>query len=466
MFALLVLIKKIKMSCGVFIQLSNLKICLFLLLNKLNMSDSENETEEIVEGNPLTVLPIKTRKFVKECTEIVLSKRKINKLVNFEIFSNLEALWLTDNRLTSITGLDANFRIKILCCANNRINTLVGSIQNMKFLETLYLNNNKLKNLEVCLEHLKEFSFLKNLNLCGHPIAEEPEYRPRVVDAIKSLEIFDRHKITIIEKIQAEDIVKEFHDPLSKYRKKENTNGSGNNKQPKTKKLKVYENYSTTEKELFQEARRIIQRDIMLKKEEERIQIEVIEREKYPDGYIPYNNIMSGNMEKYYDHKIAECPELDDNEMDRLFNKYDKDNTGKFKKQDIQLLFFDIKDLLEKRKVEFNENKLINHMLDFYANAGEFITKDDIKKCYGKILHQYKSNMLKEKVKVSDLDYLRKLAGIEESKEGTSKKGKNAIKDEKPQRRDIFQIGFLNRPKREVILNENKLKKMYNNNKE
>ena len=74
--------------------------------------------------------------------------------------------------------------------------------------------------------------------------------------------------------------------------------------------------------------------------------------------------------------------------------------------------------------------------------------------------------MLKEKVKVSDLDYLRKLAGIEESKEGTSKKGKNAIKDEKPQRRDIFQIGFLNRPKREVILNENKLKKMYNNNKE
>ena len=313
--------------------------------------------------------------------------------MNFEIFSNLEALWLTDNRLTSITGLDVNFRIKILCCANNRINTLVGSIQNMKFLETLYLNNNKLKNLEVCLSHLKEFSFLKNLNLFGNPIAEEPEYRPRVVDAIKSLEIFDRHKITIIEKIQAEDIVKEFHDPLSKYRKKDNTNGNGNssnNKKPKTKKLKVYENYSTTEKELFQEARRIIQRDIMLKQEEERIQIEVIEREKYPDGYIPYNNIMSGNMEKYYDHKIAACPELDDNEMDRLFNKYDKDNTGKFKKQDIQLLFFDIKDLLEKRKVEFNENKLINHMLDFYANAGEFVTKDDIKKCYGKILHQYR----------------------------------------------------------------------------
>ena len=423
------------------------------------MSDNENETEEIVEGNPLSVLPIKTRKYVKDCTEIVLSKRKINKLVNFEIFTNLEALWLTDNRLRSITGLDANFRIKILCCANNRINTLVGSIQKMKFLEVLYLNNNKLKNLELCLTYLKEFSFLKNLNLFGNPIAEEPEYRPRVVDAIKSLEILDRHKISIIERIKAEQTVIEFNDPLLKYKKiqtEANISNSSKSKAKKQKRLKVYETYSTTERELFQEARQIIQRDILMKQQEEKIRIEVIEREKYPDGYIPYNNIMGKNMEKYYDHKVAPCPELDDNEMDRLFNKYDKGNNGKFRKEDIQLIFFDIKDLLEKRKIEFNENKLINHMIDFYAKAGESVSKDDIKKCFGKILHQYRANMLKEKIKVSDLDYLRKLAGMEKPKEKGTKK--NIIEQG---RRDIFQIGFLNKPKREVILNENILKKMY-----
>ena len=93
---------------------------------------------------------------------------------------------------------------------------------------------------------------------------------------------------------------------------------------------------------------------------------------------------MYSNFEKYYDKKQVLCPELEDNETDRLFNKYDRANTGKIKKEDIQMLFFDIKDLLQNRGVEFNENKLINHMLNFYAQSGELVTKDDIKKCYGK----------------------------------------------------------------------------------
>ena len=169
------------------------------------MIDNGKEEEEVVKGDPWSVLPIKTRKYAKECIEIVLSKRRITELINFDMFENLEALWLTDNRLTSINGLDNNFRIKILCCAQNHITTLEGSISKMKFLEVLYLNNNKLKNLEKVLSNLKQFSFLKNLNLFGNPVAEEPEYRPRVVDAIKSLEIFDRHKIGIIERIKEEN---------------------------------------------------------------------------------------------------------------------------------------------------------------------------------------------------------------------------------------------------------------------
>ena len=98
------------------------------------MNDNGKEEEEVVQGDPWSVLPIKTRKYAKECIEIVLSKRRITELINFDMFENLEALWLTDNRLTSIRGLDSNFRIKILCCANNHITTLEGSISKMKFL--------------------------------------------------------------------------------------------------------------------------------------------------------------------------------------------------------------------------------------------------------------------------------------------------------------------------------------------
>ena len=58
--------------------------------------DSKNIEEEVV-GDPWTILPVKTRKYAKECIEIVLSKRHITKLINFNDFENLEALWLTNN---------------------------------------------------------------------------------------------------------------------------------------------------------------------------------------------------------------------------------------------------------------------------------------------------------------------------------------------------------------------------------
>lgn len=152
-----------------------------------------NIEDETTEGDPWSVLPIKTRKYAKDCKEIVLSDRKINKLVNFDNFENLEAIWLTNNKLEKFNHLNINFRVKILCIGNNRLSTLEGSLPNMKFLQTLFLNNNKLRNLDNSLLILKELSFLKNLNLFGNPLAEEPEYRNRVIYSLPSLDIFDRH---------------------------------------------------------------------------------------------------------------------------------------------------------------------------------------------------------------------------------------------------------------------------------
>jgi len=63
----------------------------------------------------------------------------------------------------------------------------------MKFLQVLLLNENKLRNLDKNLDILRNLSFLKNLNLFGNPLAEEPEYRSRVIVALPSLEEFDRH---------------------------------------------------------------------------------------------------------------------------------------------------------------------------------------------------------------------------------------------------------------------------------
>jgi hypothetical protein len=60
--------------------------------------NSVSDDEKVI-GDPWAVLPIKTRKYAKECKEIVLSNRNINSLVNFEFFENLEALWLNNNKV-------------------------------------------------------------------------------------------------------------------------------------------------------------------------------------------------------------------------------------------------------------------------------------------------------------------------------------------------------------------------------
>jgi hypothetical protein len=50
-------------------------------------------------ADPHGELPIKNHKYVKNCTELYLAQRGIQKLVNFDAFVNLEVLWINDNEV-------------------------------------------------------------------------------------------------------------------------------------------------------------------------------------------------------------------------------------------------------------------------------------------------------------------------------------------------------------------------------
>lgn len=86
---------------------------------------------------------------LQSCTELHLANRGFKKLANFEPLVNLECLWINGNRLSYITGLDRNVRIKELYAHDNQIGTLQGSLTKMTFLEILDLSNNKLR----CVPH-------------------------------------------------------------------------------------------------------------------------------------------------------------------------------------------------------------------------------------------------------------------------------------------------------------------------
>jgi Leucine-rich repeat (LRR) protein len=97
---------------------------------------------EEVEADPWSAIPVKNSKQAKETTELHLGGLKATLLVNFQHFPNLEILWLNNNRLTSLKGLEKNFRIKHLFAQSNRISSIDGIFDCLKHIETLSIYDN------------------------------------------------------------------------------------------------------------------------------------------------------------------------------------------------------------------------------------------------------------------------------------------------------------------------------------
>jgi U2 small nuclear ribonucleoprotein A' len=57
--------------------------------------------------------------------------------------------------------------------------------------------------LDKVLQSLKPLSNLKHLDLYDNPVAQEPNYKLRVLYALPTLEILDRHKISHQERKEA-----------------------------------------------------------------------------------------------------------------------------------------------------------------------------------------------------------------------------------------------------------------------
>ena len=63
-----------------------------------------------------------------------------------------------------------------------------------------------MRDLDVFLEFLSRFAFLEQLDLFGNPLAEEPDYRLKIIKAMPQIKILDRHKVTQIERNKADEL--------------------------------------------------------------------------------------------------------------------------------------------------------------------------------------------------------------------------------------------------------------------
>ena len=157
-----------------------------------------------VYSEPRKELPIVNSKFIKNCAEIFLGERGITHIRGMEEFANLEVLWLHGNSITNVADeLSENTRLKRLFLHDNEIKSLKNLRLECLFLEKLTLFGNKITDLNACLSTLKRLRHLEELDLMGNPCAEEPSYRTRVLAAIPTLHVFDRHVVTESERIRA-----------------------------------------------------------------------------------------------------------------------------------------------------------------------------------------------------------------------------------------------------------------------
>ena len=55
--------------------------------------------KDINLGNPWEIVPIKNKKYSRDCTEIHLGNLNLEGIHHFEDFLNIEVLWLNDNKV-------------------------------------------------------------------------------------------------------------------------------------------------------------------------------------------------------------------------------------------------------------------------------------------------------------------------------------------------------------------------------
>eukprot|EP00164_Ancoracysta_twista_P005799 GFYU01007974.1.p1 GENE.GFYU01007974.1~~GFYU01007974.1.p1 ORF type:complete len:506 (-),score=184.98 GFYU01007974.1:197-1648(-) len=167
---------------------------------------SHEELQKYKFSEPLAELPVKNAKYITACHELFMGHKGIERLTGFDIFPKLENLWLNDNQIDLVEGLEENFRLRCLYLQNNKITTLKGAVKNNRFLQILLISNNRLRNMARTIDAIKHLQFLEKLELFGNPLAEEHNYRLYVIHKMPSLKVLDRHVITDIERQEAHDL--------------------------------------------------------------------------------------------------------------------------------------------------------------------------------------------------------------------------------------------------------------------
>lgn len=187
----------------------------------------------MTRSDPYGELPHRSEKYASLCTDLHMGRKDISELWGFESFAHLHTLWLNNNYINSLEGLENNTRLLNLHCHGNKIARISETLRHLKFLTNLTLNHNLLADIEDVLGELRHLRNITNLDLFDNPITQEDNYRLRVIGELPWIHVLDKHEVTAEERKQAKKVLKKIQKSkniLNKQNKLGNFDGTADSK--------------------------------------------------------------------------------------------------------------------------------------------------------------------------------------------------------------------------------------------
>ena len=216
-------------------------------------------------------------------------------------------------QLRNLDNIHTNFRVKEVYAQKNAFTNIQG-ISKYKFLNVLLCGDNQLRDLDKFIEFLQGFAFLEQLDLFGNPLAEEPDYRFRLIHAIPQIKILDRHMVTLQERQKADKIIASYTG--KKEKKPRGPIGDDSKK-----------GFSKGEKDLYKDMSKITKKEAQILKEEEERTAAFFAKKSY-GRQMPVPSKKAENKEAFGHNSEMALIEWEKNQIKPLFKEFDKDKKG------------------------------------------------------------------------------------------------------------------------------------------
>ncbi|XP_029318008.1 leucine-rich repeat and guanylate kinase domain-containing protein isoform X2 [Cottoperca gobio] len=141
-------------------------------------------------------------------THLSVAYNKISRISGLECLP-LTHICLRGNQLERIEGLENLNSLQVLDLSLNRITSLSG-LGNLHLLGSINLEKNLISEIQEC-KHIHDLFLLRELNLLGNPVQDQPDYRLAVVFLLQHLTVLDQEKVKVEEKVSS---VNKYDPPL------------------------------------------------------------------------------------------------------------------------------------------------------------------------------------------------------------------------------------------------------------